>query len=142
MQTFLPYPDYEESAQVLDRARLGKQRVEAFQILRAMDDRTSRPGWTNHPATRMWRGYGSSLCRYGLAMCWEWIARGYRDSLAPRFAWYLADFGEGPDPAWLGDPGFHASHRSNLLRKMPAHYLSFGWCETPNLPYVWPNPVK
>lgn len=30
MQTFLPYPDFVESASVLDRQRLGKQRVEVI----------------------------------------------------------------------------------------------------------------
>jgi len=29
MQTFLPYPDFARSAAVLDRQRLGKQRLEA-----------------------------------------------------------------------------------------------------------------
>ena len=33
MQTFLPFPDFQQSAAVLDRVRLGKQRVEALQIL-------------------------------------------------------------------------------------------------------------
>ena len=33
MQTFLPYPDFVKSALVLDYRRLGKQRVEARQIL-------------------------------------------------------------------------------------------------------------
>lgn len=33
MQTFLPYPDFAESAKVLDNGRLGKQRLEAKQIL-------------------------------------------------------------------------------------------------------------
>ena len=33
MITFLPYPDFQKSAQVLDRQRLGKQRLEAKQIL-------------------------------------------------------------------------------------------------------------
>ena len=33
MQTFLPYPDFVKSAQCLDYRRLGKQRVEAKQIL-------------------------------------------------------------------------------------------------------------
>ena len=32
MQTFLPYADFQRSAQVLDYKRLGKQRVEALQI--------------------------------------------------------------------------------------------------------------
>jgi len=36
MQTFLPFPDFQQSAAVLDRARLGKQRVEALQTLRAL----------------------------------------------------------------------------------------------------------
>jgi len=34
MQTFLPYPDFAASSAVLDDRRLGKQRVEALQIVR------------------------------------------------------------------------------------------------------------
>ncbi len=33
MQTFIPYPDFHRSAEVLDMKRLGKQRVETFQVL-------------------------------------------------------------------------------------------------------------
>lgn len=56
MQTFLPYPDFELSARFLDRQRLGKQRVEAWQILNVLEElkipgRT--PAWRNHPAVRM-----------------------------------------------------------------------------------------
>jgi hypothetical protein len=36
LQTFLPYPDFAASAQALDQRRLGKQRVEALQVLRAL----------------------------------------------------------------------------------------------------------
>jgi len=36
MQTFLPYPDFKRSAQVLDRQRLGKQRVENLQLMTAL----------------------------------------------------------------------------------------------------------
>ncbi|WP_407659745.1 pyrimidine dimer DNA glycosylase/endonuclease V, partial [Kineococcus indalonis] len=35
MQTFLPYPGFARSAAVLDAPRLGKQRVETLQVLRA-----------------------------------------------------------------------------------------------------------
>ncbi|CAM5346647.1 Cytoplasmic protein OS=Streptomyces chartreusis OX=1969 GN=CP983_00565 PE=4 SV=1 [Streptomyces chartreusis] len=31
MQTFLPHPDFRQTALLLDRRRLGKQRVEALQ---------------------------------------------------------------------------------------------------------------
>jgi hypothetical protein len=41
-------------------------------------------------------------------------------------------------PPWLGNESFHASHRSNLLRKNPAWYSKFGWSESDNLEYVWP----
>lgn len=36
MQTFLPYADFAECARVLDDKRLGKQRVECLQILKAL----------------------------------------------------------------------------------------------------------
>jgi len=41
-------------------------------------------------------------------------------------------------PVWLYDEEFHASHRSNLLRKDPEYYGRFGWQELPDLPYLWP----
>ena len=136
MQTFLPYSDFESSARVLDRQRLGKQRVEVLQILNALNGESR--GWTSHPATRMWRGYVPALVSYGLAICAEWRARGYIDNCAGRIAAF-ADSGPTPPP-WLGDPAFHASHRSNLLRKEPEHYRHFGWTDGPDLPYIWPSP--
>lgn len=39
---------------------------------------------------------------------------------------------------FLPYPDFHASHRSNLLRKDPVWYSQFNWTEPNNLPYVWP----
>jgi len=53
MQTFLPYADFKRSAQVLDYRRLGKQRVETWQLIRAINGETR--GWRNHPAAVMWR---------------------------------------------------------------------------------------
>ena len=50
MQTFLPYSDFQQSAAVLDRVRLGKQRVEALQTLRALV--IPEYGWQSHPAIR------------------------------------------------------------------------------------------
>jgi hypothetical protein len=76
MQTFLPSPSFEMSALALDKARLGKQRVEAYQILRALEGKSK--GWTNHPATKMWRGYERALRQYLRIMIFEWMARGYK----------------------------------------------------------------
>jgi len=134
MQTFLPHTSFDESAKVLDRQRLGKQRVEVLQLLRALNGETT--GWRNHPACVMWRGYEVALANYGLAICKEWIRRGYKDTCFDKIFKYnnrIVSL-----PPWIGDNGFHASHRSNLLRKDPIHYGQFGWSEPNDLPYIWP----
>lgn len=149
MQTFLPYPDFAASAAVLDRLRLGKQRVEALQVLRGL----TRPtyGWRHHPAVKMWAGYEEALVRYGLEMCREWSAAGRGDTVA---ATLLDDFEQRRGqrtvrtqeelarvvalPRWLGREDFHLSHRSALVRKNPDFYRPiFG--DVPDLPYVWPR---
>lgn len=139
MQTFLPLPTFEGTARCLDRQRLGKQRVECLQLLGALHGRTL--GWRNHPACRMWRGHISALTAYALAIIREWKSRGYRDTcegkvLALSGGHLTAAFDY---PPWFGDEVFHASHRSNLLRKDPEWYGQFGWTEPPTLPYVWPG---
>lgn len=146
MQTFVPYPSPEETARVLDRQRLGKQRVECKQILMALAGDTT--GWVNHPATRMWRGHERALCDYAVATCEEWRARGYVDNLQP---WFTGTRGRFPSetaasPAWWGRGDVHASHRAQLLRKDHTHYqgaLSLTDDEVTALTtaypgYVWP----
>lgn len=131
MQTFLPLPSFRPSVSVLDTKRLGKQRVECVQILNALEGRSR--GWVNHPATRMWRGYERALRQYLRACILEWVSRGYQNTIP------LPERDDCcPMPPWLGNPEFHASHRSNLLRKDPAYYGAAGWTEPHDLPYVWP----
>lgn len=135
MQTFLPYSDFMESARVLDRQRLGKQRVEVLQILRAIE---SGSGWSNHPAVKMWNGYQNCLVEYGLCMCHEWIRRGYKDTCSEKIAG-LRDVHPFKVPDWIGDEEFHRSHQSNLIRKDPEHYRHFFPDVPDDLPYVWPS---
>lgn len=149
MQTFLPYPGFAESARVLDARRLGKQRVETIQVLRALT--VVGYGWRHHPAAAMWAGYEEALVCYGLDVCRVWCESGRADTCATtllddlthatarrgvRRQEELAAAGE--LPPWLGDPALHRSHQSALLRKDPEHY---GRCfpDVPDdLPYVWP----
>lgn len=142
MQTFLPLPTFLESASCLDRQRLGKQRVECKQLLLALgvpvgENTPKKSSWASHPAARMWRGHEGSLALYGWVVCREWKDRGYRDSLEPQFAAVMKNRSLDPPP-WLGREDFHASHRSNLLRKLPEWYGECGWSEPDDLPYVWP----
>lgn len=132
MQTFLPYPNFRQSAACLDNRRLGKQRVEAYQILRTLRNPEQR-GWQHHPAVLMWRGYEDALRDYMNAMIEEWVRRGFRNTME------AVAVTEPPKlPPWLGEPAFHAAHRANLLRKDPAYYGQYGWSEPPDLPFIWP----
>jgi hypothetical protein len=138
MQTFLPYPSFDASAAALDNKRLWKQCVEVKQILKAC---VHGGGWAAHPAVRMWKGYEASLMLYGIAMCCEASKRGINAAkLWNEFiaVLYLKEKGAPEHPPWLGNEAFHASHRSNLLRKDPEYYGGWGWEEPHDLPYVWP----
>ncbi|HEX5858750.1 MAG TPA: MSMEG_6728 family protein [Microbacterium sp.] len=143
MQTFLPFPSFAESAGALDPARLGKQRVETLQLLRANTIPTY--GWRHHPAAKMWRGYLPALVSYGLAMTDAWTAMGRPDTVRPQLLEFAPEVDGVPQdqlevPSWLGDPDFHLAHRSNLLRKDHVFYgPKFG--DIPDdLPYIWPKP--
>ena len=134
MQTFLPYPSFEETAAILDYRRLGKQRVEAFQIHNIINQPDYVGRWANHPAVKMWRGYENALKLYVNVMIVEWKRRGYRNTMLN----YDIEADEIIFPWWLGDPTFHDSHKSNLLRKFPEYYCQFHWHVPDDLPYVWP----
>ena len=147
MQTFLPYAEFAASAAVLDDRRLGKQRVETFQVLRASTWPTY--GWKNHPATRMWRGFVPALVSYGVAICQEWEARGHADAVRAQLLRFTG--GAAPSwrelrdtgrlPPWIGHDPVHVSHQSALVRKDPEFYRPLFPDVPDDLPYVWPRPA-
>lgn len=149
MQTFLPYPSFTESAMVLDVKRLGKQRVETIQVLRALT--VPDYGWRHHPAAAMWAGYEEAVVRYGLDMCSVWVGQGRADTCATTLvadlnqAIHMAKVrtqehlaADGELPPWLGDPAFHRSHQSALVRKDPEFYGPHFPDVEDGLPYIWP----
>jgi hypothetical protein len=149
VQTFLPYADFDACARALDTRRLGKQRVETLQILRALT--VPGYGWRHHPAAKMWRGYEEALAAYGEAICREWCRRGHADTCAGKIAAEVEGLGitkvrnqaalarAGALPPWMGDEAFHRSHRSSLLRKDRAWYGPLFSDVPDDLPYVWPT---
>ena len=144
MQTFVPATAYARCAEVLDRQRLGKQRVECLQIMNVITGASRSKGWQNHPACNMWRHNPLALLSYTWAICDEWTKRGYRDTCLAKTAIAL-----GVDavplnlhPDWWGDPRIHASHRSNLLRKQPEHYRQYWPTEADDLEYHWPSGLQ
>jgi hypothetical protein len=138
MQTFLPYKSFKRSAKILDRARLGKQRLESYQLIEVLvygvDSR-----WFNHPACRMWVGYEAALVEYYNTILKEWENRGYQNI---KLKHITPEYTEPIYPWWLGLKEFHDSHKSNLLRKDPKHYSIFAKSVSNNLPYYWPTKEK
>jgi hypothetical protein len=151
VQTFLPVADFEDGARLLDSPRLGKQRVETLQILRALE--LPDYGWVSHPVVRMWRGRTPALVAYGLAMVRVWRERGFADTTETLIGEFAPEvIGASQDdlaaagmlPSWVGNEALHLSHRSNLIAKDPEFYRGrftqlFG-PEPDDLPYVWPEP--
>lgn len=160
MQTFITIPtaDFSATARSLDRLRLNKQALEAWQIMMtnlAMDpDGNYREprGWRNHPAVKMWRGYEIALFNYIKAMADEWTYRGYSTSILDKaestinkaidqnliFTYDL--------PYWVKDVSLYSqiasSHRNALLVKDYNWYSQFNWPEDlgtrpDNYEYVW-----
>ena len=154
MQTFLPWPTFKHSAEVLDYRRLGKQRIEALDIYFLVQYKVN-PGYfdlhkeigiseksaqlmikryLNHPAILMWVGYADHLAKYYNVIRGEWMYRGYVNNM-PSIEVETTNLFKRPN--WLGGK-IHSTHRSNLLRKDPKFYSQYGWKVPDNLPYYWP----
>lgn len=133
MQTFLPYKDFKKTARCLDYKRLGKQRVEAMQILNVLEGKSE--GWKNHPAIKMWKGYEEALKLYMNTIIAEWLERGYNNTMLKA----KIDLSCLIFPPWIGKYKLHRSHKSNLLRKDYDYYKKFNWNVKDNLPYYWPT---
>ena len=145
MQTFLPFEDFNLTARVLDRQRLGKQRVECKQIFRALHNGGA---WANHPAGRMWKGYSFTLLKYYYCIVEEWKRRGYKhEMMLDPFVFQMA--GTEPEtPYWLGMYQLHSRHRAMLVYKYSQHYarrFDLMGFEANYIPvdvpgYFWPKP--
>jgi hypothetical protein len=139
MQTFLPYASFQKTFECLDYKRLGKQRIEAYQILCCLLDRPTKSGklykgWKQHPAVKMWTNYEEALKKYYNLCIDEWVARGYKNKMEkePLNKPIIL-------PDWWGYEPLHSSHRANLLRKDPVFYGKLGWSESPREGYFWPT---
>lgn len=124
MQTFLPYSDFKKSVKCLDDKRLGKQRVEAYQIIKVITDERTSGGFINHPIMKMWKDYSNALTLYKNLCIEEWISRGFNNNMEINIITENIVM-----PVWLGNEKLHSSHRANLLRKDYDFYSRYNWKE-------------
>lgn len=143
VETWLPYPNYAESAHVLDTKRLSKQRANVNEIMDVLHEINQESKYYEHPVIEMWRGFEPQLCEYGLVCCEEWRKRSRKyDKLADRIRWHM-DCATAGDytldkPPWFGNLEFHLAHQSNLVRSDPDYYWKFFVGVPDNLPMIWP----
>lgn len=133
MQTFLPYKQFDKSAQALDSKRLNKQILESYQILKVLSNDDPRAAWRNHPAAKMWRGHEGQLWLYTMAMVKEANKRGIKtDKNMENLNNLKALVGDSwgyARPKWYTDPftveRLTVSHRANLYIKDSIYYMDF-----------------
>lgn len=133
MQTFLPYADFEKSAQALDNKRLNKQILEGYQILKVLGNPDPRAGWRNHPAVKMWRGHEFSLFGYVMQMVEEAKLRGIKTDKNEENLWNLhadqfTEWGVGAPEWWDSEEAMArvtTTHKANLYKKDPLYYWEF-----------------
>jgi len=63
------------SLEALDNKRLGKQRVEAYQIWRVVKGLSASKSWRKAPAVHAWYGYADALAVYIAINCAVWASR-------------------------------------------------------------------
>ena len=176
MQTFLPVgPPYSvlqhlsifcilelcfrASLAVLDNRRIGKQRVEALQLIKAIELRAKakqydpndiaayfkdkglrRPGWISHVCTLMWEDHLEALKLYMNCAIKEWCTRKNKDGRPTKNTMKLVHVDTSKItrlPPFIGDDEFHAVHRSNLIYKDAEYYGQALWTEEPCTGYIW-----
>ncbi|GGS12171.1 MSMEG_6728 family protein [Streptomyces sp. MBT70] len=143
-QAFLPDSDFRRSALLLDRRRLGKQRVEALRALRGL----TVPGYgrRRHPAVRMRCGYEEALVRYGLEICRVWREQGSQDNCATSL---VTRRRRHPPRCSRARPGrspvrgtaVHRGHQSALVRG-PGDGGGSVPRRPDDLPRLWPGRVR
>ena len=139
----------------LDYRRLGKQRIEAKQIIESLENNSL--GWSKHPATLSFSKNIDSLKAYYNICIQEWINRGYKCNMKiydeideSKYSPLICEFdgkkaifhedNEKSYPKFVSFPPYFYAHRASLYRKnnnfyssknFPEEYLEKG--------YFWPS---
>lgn len=155
-----------ECAKALDNRRLGKQRVEAMQIINLLES-NEKKGFKHHPASLMWKDHIDGLKYYCNCIIEEWISRGFKNTMDLYDIPFLKDNTTNMDntsinkdpkdntvtitnqknttvilPWWFTNKCLQMSHKCSLQRKDPKYY-KFDVDNTYMLTgYIWPSKLS
>jgi hypothetical protein len=133
MQTFLPYSDFEATAQTLDNKRLNKQILEGYQILKVLSGASESGAWRNHPAVLMWKNSEHELNAYIDHMIYEANWRGIKtDKNSFNIKELKKQFGKQwgtGRPSWMDNLNvlrrINTTHQVSLFNKDSMAYAGF-----------------
>ena len=135
VNTFILSNSPQKCVKFLDYKRLGKQRVEAKQIIDALEG--SKSGWSNHPVSKMWKDDIIGLKYYYNCCVDEWISRGYKNTMVK----YDVEFVDEKDilPWFYTNKQIQESFKASLLRKNPEYYEKMWSCDEDYMKngYIW-----
>jgi len=157
MKTFIPYrcksnpiKGLLKSLKCLDNKRLGKQRVETYQIWSILSGNNTRQGWKNHPAVLMWKGYEDALVLYLILSCKIWATR--KTKLGKPFSNLTMDQhiktfnlnkvlikNEIKFPKWWFSKELHNRDKAMLYHKNTEYYYKFKKYGDKYNEYLWPS---
>lgn len=147
VNTFITSMKLSDTFKDLDYRRLGKQRLEAKQIINVLEkidsgEDVSGIGFASHTATKMWIGYTNALKAYYNLCLQEWIDRGYKNNMVKydvdetkftnrecefdgKITTFTSEETEFTYPPFASFKPFILSHRSALYKKDPKFYSKF-----------------
>jgi hypothetical protein len=132
VNTFVLHPNLWVNARLLDSEHLGKQRVEAMQILKNVEGNPD--SWDKHPVTKMWVGYGPFLRKYINSIIYEWTRRGYQNN------YDLLEISEEVEaPWWWHIQAIHFTHQANLYLKDPRFFHDLNMRFNMSIPTIFDN---
>lgn len=155
MQTWLPVPNFKDSARSLTGEDLRTQRLQVLQLIEEFhqiprEDTKLPSSYTrghldeDSHVYKMWYGYELQLIEYGVTCCEELAVRMGKsdpiyDKLAMHYDWAETEEAPFSKPNWFGDVDFHISHQAALVRINKRHYSQFFKVVDTTVPLVWPE---
>lgn len=126
MYTYLPFPDFADSAGVLNDKDLGMTEIWTRRIVMGLSGDTPTTGSRTEQA---WRGHAKGLCVYGLYISAEMGMRGRKSNYQPFFEERRRDFaGEQREttlfPGWTFSAEVHEAFQALLLWQDPEYYCN------------------
>lgn len=132
METYIPYPSFAASAEVLSASERVMSFISAMATLSVIHEvevvGASQEYIKRHPMVRLWREHDVFLFEYADAM-YEAMSPAVQGKLAHRrealqrhLEWATSGSYSMEPPRWLGDAEFHTQQQAALLRLNPEFY--------------------